>query len=72
MKDRKGIMHRGGKNIVLILEFGTRLGFVVNLTPQTPYLQERSPVTIRYSGEGAPELLWTFLEKRKYLPSTVI
>jgi len=65
------LKHRGGENIVLILNFVTRWRFVVNFTPRPPYLQERSPVPIGYNGGWAPELVWTFLEKRKYLPYAV-
>ena len=66
------LKHRGGENVALILNFGTRWRYVVNFTPRSPCLQERPTVVFRYHGGRAPELAWTFLEKRKSLPCAVI
>jgi len=62
------LKRRGGENIALILNFGTRRKFVVNITPQPPYLQERSPVPFVYSGGGHQRWSGRFWRRQNTFP----
>ena len=58
---------RGRRGLdLLILNFGARWGWVVNITPRPFCARERTLVTITAQG-----LVWTGMETRKFLPYSV-
>jgi len=54
----------------LILNFGARLGWVVNVAPRLHYPREMARVPIVQEAGWAPGPVWTSKEKRKFLSLT--
>ena len=52
----------------LILNLGTRSGWVVSATPRPLYPRERAPVPIAQEAGWPPGSVWTGVEERNLFP----